>query len=468
MIKYSKILSKLYHFISSKLGIAGYNHKPARELLNNIPGVQFLSFGFSFEQNSFEKTIGRLSRIMSSKSQQSIPSSKVKPKPDHVEILKEALIRSTRRAIESSGANDVRMGITGGIDSRLLYSAVREILPSECIFTYTLGYRGQYDYEYALEYSHGFLPNHRFFETKTIEWDIWEEIDHKRRASRPTAYSAKRHLYDYMTSQLGAPTYNIHGFTGDTLVGATKPDNQIPIKSWNDAVQRFIKKNDRFKLQDVFLNHIDLLELMPNNPKLAIDGLDDYDLLDFGLRQYQRILGVDSRNSPKTIIPYTDEIWISAVLSVGKIHEREGLYYDFLARWAPDIFSEIVNSQILSRAQHQQFRERIMNDAVQNINNLNLKNTDGSPYRQQVTTTSGRALPGRQFCEYAEYYNSPSFKQMVDVVLTRLRARKLIPHRYLDDTYTGFVNGDLSSASKIKGLVSYELNLSAGHFNNDR
>src|SRR5690606_38742240 len=151
----------------------------------------------------------------------------------------------------------VRIGLTGGLDSRLLYGALREIYDPSRIIPYTLGYPGQYDYEFVKKYGGQFLENHIFMDTREISWRLETESEKRRTLGNPGRYNP-RSILCRMLSDHNVSEYNVHGFMGGPLTGATKPEVSRAVESWDDAVRRFLKKNDRFNLQQVLGNVVDV------------------------------------------------------------------------------------------------------------------------------------------------------------------------------------------------------------------
>lgn len=376
----------------------------------------------------------------------------------YLDELKNALITSCRSALSETGAEAVRIGISGGLDSRLLYSAYRELLPADRIFTYTIGYPGQFDYEYARQLGGGFLPNHHLLDSRDIVWNFEEEVRHKSSKSNPGTYSARRHMLSRLDAA-GAPAHNVHGFIGDTLVGGTKPNNDVPVSSWDDAKARFIKKNDRFKMQR-HLRPEGIEALLPPEPR-PFGGLDQYDLLDLGLRQHQRILPNSSKTST-TIAPFADSRWMTAIMARDNLAEREHYYFQFLKEWAPDVFAEVVTHNINSREQHKIFRRDLTSAAATALRNTPPLNRDGTTYYAPLTSKGGTPLTGRQFCERAEYSNNPSFRQMVDTAIAGLGRRSLLADSFVSQTLAAFEAGELTAAEQMLGLVSLEINIRAG------
>lgn len=421
-------------------------------ILNDEAALKFIGFGFDFSQAAFDDILENLRRTMAIRARPQASDRQ------YLDGLKDALMASCRAALLETGAHAVRIGISGGLDSRLLYSAYRELLPADRIFTYTIGYPGQYDYEYVRQLGGGFFLNHHLLDTRDITWNLEEEVLHKSKLSSPGSYSARRHMLSHL-NEAGAPAHNVHGFLGDTLVGGTKPDSHLPVVSWDDAKARFIKKNNRFKMQKHLLPK-DVSALLPPEPQ-PVSGLDQYDLLDFGLRQHQRILP-NSSKKPMMITPLADDRWMTAIMARDNLAEREHHYFQFLKEWAPDVFAEVVTHNIDSREQHQIFRRDLTGAAATALRETPHLNRDGTTYYAPLTSKGGNPLSGRQFCERAEYSNNPSFRQMVDTATAGLRRRSLLADAFLSQTIAAFEAGELTAADQMLGLVSLEINIRAG------
>src|SRR5690606_22123161 len=119
------------------------------KLLESESAVKFLCYGFDFDESRFNEVLGMLEETMC---KNVITPLDYYSDEEYIDILESALLNSIEEALNEANTNEVRIGITGGLDSRLLFSGLREILPEENIYTFTLGYPGQYDYEFARKF----------------------------------------------------------------------------------------------------------------------------------------------------------------------------------------------------------------------------------------------------------------------------------------------------------------------------
>src|SRR5690606_34582036 len=158
----------------------------------------------------------------------------------------------------------------------------------------------------------------------------------------------------------------------------------------------------------IFEGVVDVSTLMPKKPTMTVYNFDDYDLLDAGLRQFQRILR-DTGEKSKTITPYTNGKWIGALDALGDTVGRERADYELARREFARFFPELDEFNIVSREQHKKFREAVMIESMERLREA--RNADGSPFVPQILSDRGHVLAGRQFCEFSEYHNNPSFRQ---------------------------------------------------------
>lgn len=414
-------------------------------LLESRDALSFLLLGFSVSRERFSEVVDMLDDFMQP----------AEAGTDELS-LKVALTQSVQDAMASAGNPDVKIGITGGLDSRLLYAALLQFYDPARVTPYTLGYPGQYDYEYIKRHSKLFPEDHILIDTRDITWDLEVEIQKARTRAVPSTYSPKSIMHTILSGR-GAPAHNIHGFMGDPLIGGTRPSGSGSVDSWGDAVQRFIKKNDRFSMQQPLAGVADARSLLPDRPQKSVRNLDDYELLDFGLRQFQRIMPNVKSTS---ITPYTNKKWISAIVGIGDATRRDVEYFQLLRREFPDYFPELGEFDIRRRAEHAKFRSDFMEDRLRSLKDQ--RNPDGTRFVPQVLNGRGRVVPGRQFCEYSDYHNNPSFRNFLDGLYHSSRERGLFSDRFLNDVRTRFLNGSKAATDQMQGLMSLELNIRAG------
>src|SRR5690606_36145041 len=134
----------------------------SQKVLRNRDAVMYLALGLTYRQERFDEVVGMIDDFVR-------PPTKEEDAPLP---LREALVESVRETLAAVGFPDVRIGITGGMDSRLLYAALRQIYEPDRITPYTFGYPGQYDYEFVKRYGGRFLHNHVMLDTREIRWSL--------------------------------------------------------------------------------------------------------------------------------------------------------------------------------------------------------------------------------------------------------------------------------------------------------
>lgn len=455
-----RLVGKISPFPGASQGV-GSARPPAEELQAIGRGslgesaTKFLALGFDFHLDKFDSAIEELA-------EKSAPPNR-KPRHrlaldrrGHVVEMKDAIMASVGDLIEAGGQDRVSIGVTGGLDSRLIHAALRHVLPADRIFPFTFGYPGQYDFEFVKTWISDILPGHHYVETREIGWSLEAEILERKTLGAPGAYSSKPRLMEILYRR-DAPRRCFHGFMGDTLLGSARMDNGETRQSWEIVTSQFLLINDRWHLQDLF-SGVDLKQYLPPRPAAEISGMDDYAILDFGLRQRQRIL----TRPGDVLTPYADERWIRALLSIENLNARQECYFDFIRDFAPDMFPEIVEFGIASRKEHDEFRSGFTRAADMALIERRLKNDDGADYFRQLRSDGGGYLHGRQFCDRAEYSNSPGFAGFIDESLDSLRGRAVFPALFLDRVWENFIGGSKRACEQVKGLVSFEVCLRAG------
>ncbi len=417
--------------------------------------TRFLAYGFDFRMDIFDSAMEELSE-KSADRQAGPPLPVAGSRREQIDAMREAIIASVRSLVETVPEGAVSIGITGGLDSRLIYSALRHVLPADRIFPFTLGYPGQYDLDFVKAWIPDVIPGHLFVETREITWSLERELQRRTIIGRPGAYSSKPLMMDILYEK-GVPKPCLHGFMGDALLGSARIDHGEAVQDWDTAVSQFITKNNRWRLQELF-SHEDLKRYLPPQPDREIAGMDHYAILDYGLRQRQRILA----ESSIALTPYTDARWLQVLLSIENLDERQAVYFEFVREFAPDVFPEIVEFDMTDRDQHKKFRAKFTREADLALIENPLRNDDGTPYFRQLRSDGGGYLHGRQFCDRAEYSNHPGFRRFVDEGMSLLRARGVFADSFMDRVWANFMGGSKLASEQVKGLVSFELNLHTG------
>lgn len=423
-----------------------------KNILKNEKAIKLLCFGCDFGNEIFIQTLRDLEKA--------IGSSGSGASSNTVEDLEHALIDSVSEALQEYNLSRVRVGISGGLDSRLLYGAIKRLFPEESIYTFTSGQPGHYDYEFINKYKIG-GKNHKFVDLRDIVWDIGNEVAAIKEYGYAETYRPDAAYRKALDNDMS--TYFVHGFPGEFLTGYFDPfysEGKV-CESWELAVDTFVKKNNFYTLQEIF-DGIDLTKFVPDDPKITIPGLNMYNQLDFGLRICQRHFTLKMLKKEKCITPYTNPKWYKALLSVQDISKRNELFFRLIGDKFSDVFPEVVEEKITNRIEHNDFRKRLTQEASEALVSASCKNKDGSEFKLQVKTKKGTFLPGRQFCEYAQYYNNKSFKDFVDELFSGLRKRKIFSKGFLLQVFSDFLSGEYDAARKIKGLLHLELNLRAG------
>lgn len=421
----------------------------SERLLRSPQAVEYLTLGFKVDHRAFDEAIRSFGELTK-------PASRgANSRPPTVSDAHDALLSAVKEELELQGNPPVRVGVTGGMDSRLLLAAVLEVYPEDKVTTYTFGYPSQYDYEFMRVYSDRFLTDHLTLDTRDLEWSTTKWVRERRKSGTYRTYSAKGALFREL-EKLGLSPFNVHGFLGGPLSGGQRrPPETDGTKE--GAYSEFMKVSDRFSLLGLFEGY-DLNTFMPKLPKSDDAAFDYYDMLYFGLRQYQRI-GKEATGASTMITPFGNARWAEMMLSLESQMDREQLYFRLAREKFPVFFPELVEHDISDRKSQKVFKEQLMLESIDRVKEE--KNPDGSRCVPQVTNLSGRPLVGRQFCEYAEYHNNPSYRAFVDDAMRGLRERSLFSYEFLDDVKDRFFSAQRIAAEQTKGLVNLELNIRA-------
>jgi hypothetical protein len=224
-------------------------------------------------------------------------------------------------------ARPLTMGVSGGLDSRLLFHFVRQHRRRPITFTFP---RANDDAVVRALTSHIQDEDHIFLEN--YPWSLEDFYDAFTRESdlgflnRAAAGIAMDRMYP--------DRIEIHGFLGEALAGNfLTGDNPA---DWQSALARFAQLNNPFRFQEL----LPVQSLLPDAPLINADDLDLDIQAYLGFRQELRIKPSRDPADARYIFPYADSRWAGLWLNRPR-EDRVGqsLYVAFIrSLGAPEFF----------------------------------------------------------------------------------------------------------------------------------
>lgn len=216
-----------------------------------------------------------------------------------------ALGRVWTSAVEESlGAyKTAGLGLSSGLDSRAVYSALVSLLGENAIDSYTFGHPGTEDYDRVLKLVTPIPRNHKMLEVSASKWDL----DYFDNLVADRADGVAVGLTAFGTS---APPeirgIRFTGFMGDSISGKKLGDKLT--LDWGQAVSKFVRSNQAYKGSLALLSDAyDPVDSLPASPIDASGLMFFQDQLDWCYRQHQRIRHFVGTTGVAT--PFTNPSW---------------------------------------------------------------------------------------------------------------------------------------------------------------
>ncbi len=332
------------------------------------------------------------------------------------------------------------LGLSSGFDSRFLLHGLRN--SSVKFSTFTFGERGYLDYDLPVYLSEKLSLDSLFIDLGQLEWKLalYEESIAK---VNDKPVHARIAVTDYLLSQQsGKPISIIDGYPNNALIAHKAYD------SWHKASFDFLVLNDQFKWNAMF-DRDWLLELMPDKPLTDMESLSYFDQLMLCYRT-QRARPSDSAKV-QYLMPFADDDWIGF-----------WLHRTSLERQANSLFLKVITGQKMEEfVDFNLMAERKIPLSKNEQPNL-LYAKDGLLSSRPKHTS---ILPWAQICFYSLYTGSDSFKKMIDASLERLKKRGVFQPLLIEQIYQRFLRADPNAEKMMRGLVTCDVALEAGVFN---
>ena len=251
------------------------------------------------------------------------------------------------RAIESElrrGGSGHCVGLSSGLDSRLILGGLLEHLPASEITAYTFGVEGTWDYAHGPEVARAAGVRHQLFDRSDYTWspDLLRRIARETDGNVPILHhNPLLSIVDRLDGEI-----HWHGFMGDRMSGAHLPPADV-----DDPAQWFLSHNAdvprRFatRMAPELPWHLPL-ERGPGD----LSAFRVAQALDLYNRQERYIGHIAFLRSLEFRAPLTDSEWSSVMLAIPEQYRRgQLLHRELLARYYPDL-ARVPTSALNGRA----------------------------------------------------------------------------------------------------------------------
>jgi hypothetical protein len=212
----------------------------------------------------------------------------------------------------TAGASEVAIPVSGGRDSRALLGAALQIFSSRQIHCVTFGSDGSADVEGARVACRSARVAHRVMDPDTFEWDLDALTGEMRRrldAGAGVAPIDGMVAFGTIAASIPPELPVLSGFLGDATVGKHLKEDAVD-EAQTKALDLFysgnratLREHSQSVSSEFLKAHQWLRQCWP--------GLTNFDLLDFGFRQRQRIRSSVSGSFANAVRPYEDRRWIA-------------------------------------------------------------------------------------------------------------------------------------------------------------
>jgi hypothetical protein len=396
--------------------------------------IQLLAFGFIFEPKLEASAIEWLAAHTNAGS----------PPPGDDELT-EALDLATSEAMAAAGPRQICLGLSSGIDSRLLLHFLRRA--GVKVNAITVGQPGLLDFDLPHLLSREIGFEHKRIDTLRADWRRPPPgpIGGRRTIGLSPAQTILRASVDAMPDAVF-----IHGYLNDAITGAHQPDSLSA--TWEVALSHFCARNDPFRFQKFILDQIPAL--LPTRPPFAAERVG-YDLqTDLIWRQWQRIKPDQSSGSTLTLTPFAHPQWVRLWLrATPEDLAQQRHLIGYLRRLKADEFWDFQlfpgNKRSVRKATAKYiYRKRLW------------------PRARTASSTRKHAPrdPLRQYDLSAIYRWNPSFKDFLDDAINGLRRHRIFDDAFVTAVMQRFADGDPEAERLVCGCYGINSAAESGWF----
>lgn len=410
------------------------------KLARNERLQQFLAFGFSLDHEKARSSADRFSQI---KQQWRIDNPDAFDRNISVEDHAKLLVRTASAVFADNVNENLWLGLSAGLDSRFLLYVARKL--GLGINTYTFGQPGYLDFDLSRYLSRELNLQTRFFDTSCIDWpsDLFDRIT-LHMNDKPVSW---RQLAQSMVA--GENGLNVHGYINDAITGSHHSYVSQDIDNWDSAAMYFTDANDTFKLQKAFKGE-QIRSWLSDKELVDRSSLYYGQQLHLCYRQEQRIKP-GNHGSVRFLTPFIDEKWLGFWLNrSSEALADQSLYLEILGTLKAEEFFDLNLLHEEGKSPSKENRAQLF---------YGLDDHAESPVSMIPPRNSNV-----HFCEYSCYRNNIGFKAFVDGSLARLRGREVFRPSAIDNVFQLFLAGRTAAASALNGLISADIAIEAGCF----
>ncbi|TVT28909.1 hypothetical protein FO441_01110 [Salinicoccus cyprini] len=217
---------------------------------------------------------------------------------------------------------DLVVPISGGLDSRLILSAILEFKNADSIKTYTYGTPGTLDYEIGNKIAATTGTNHRNLDLSSAEYKYEDLIDYSQKVDNPTVMF---HNLSLSLMDLSESSILVSGFLGDVVSGKRL---EFLDESKLESRKRYFRNMTLRNKFDV--ENEDIINYLSENTNYEdLDNLTEFEklyILDYNLKSnYNHVLGYIDMD--KVYTPFYNTDFMNFLLSLPASYRQNQSYY---------------------------------------------------------------------------------------------------------------------------------------------
>jgi hypothetical protein len=362
--------------------------------------------------------------------------------------LVHAGVEALEGAFDDTVAGDHVVGLSGGLDSRIILSQLvkRGLGPNTLAVTF--GTPGTLDYEIGASVADAVGVRHEAIDLTQVE--ITQAGLEEAVSSRGFPTSVWDTFLNRLTpKRFGHDRTYWSGFMGDSIAGAHLP--HVSSETWSEACSTFTERSRFSKTIDLIPQDYHVGRVLPNEPFFAQSEINYDDQLDFVIRQDIYTTHVSCSVGYQFVTPLIHASWLRFALGVDT-DKRRGLklYEDILMDSDPFLFSLPCKNRGGATLNSSSWSRLLLRARSKVVRGLTKQYRRGRPPTNQFTN----------YIDFDEGFRTRTdLRSLADTNLDDLSRRGLVDWLDLQQIWEEHLSGERDHWRALLALISLEINL---------